>query len=64
MTKKQDSILKYLFEGHTIGDIAEYFDANRVSTYRILDRIVEKIVEKNDENWSKMIKDKNKHNIK
>lgn len=61
MTKKQDSILKYLFEGHTISDITEYFDANRVSTYRILDRIVEKIVDKNDENWSKVMQNKIKN---
>jgi predicted DNA-binding protein YlxM (UPF0122 family) len=51
MTKKQESTLKYLFDGHTIGDIAEYYKVNRVSAYRVLDRIVDKIVEKNDEDW-------------
>lgn len=51
MTNKQSTILKYLFDGHTINDIAEYFGGNRVSTYRVLDRIVDKIVEKNNDSW-------------
>ena len=51
LTNKQKIILKMFYDGHSVNDIAELTKGNRVSTYRVLDRIVDKIVEENNENW-------------
>jgi hypothetical protein len=51
LTKKQSAILEMLYEGNTIKDISELTSINRVSTYRVLDRIVGKVVEANNEDW-------------
>jgi hypothetical protein len=44
-------LLELVFEGHTISDIIKHYNYPQKTAYRILDRIVEKIVEENNASW-------------
>lgn len=48
---KDKDFLRLIFEGNTIGDIIEDHKYPRRTAYRMLDRIVEKITDDNDEAW-------------
>lgn len=51
LTIHQRKIVNLLFEGYTVKDISEIFDENKRSIYNVLDRIVERIVSENNEDW-------------
>lgn len=51
LTKRQEKLLEILFEGNTTQDAGEILGLKRNSTFEMLDRIVCKIVETNNELW-------------
>ena len=52
LTKKQDKLIKLLYQGYTIEDSRKELELkSRVATYEMLDRIVNKIVATNNESW-------------
>lgn len=50
-----------LFEGHKVGDVISLKEHNypRRTAYRILDRVIEKVVELNKEDWKKVMQSQN-----
>ncbi|GIN66357.1 hypothetical protein FKN04_12510 [Bacillus glycinifermentans] len=54
--EKDIQFLRLLFDGHSVSDIIENFDYPRKTAYRTLDRIVTKIIDANDDDWSKSMK--------
>jgi hypothetical protein len=50
---KDAKLLELVFEGNSIPDIIKHYDYPQKTAYRILDRIVEKIVEENNILWKK-----------
>lgn len=58
MKDKDREFLRLIFEGNSVGDIIEDYDFPRRTAYRTLDRIVERIVDSNDEAWSDVMKTK------
>lgn len=57
LTKKQMKLLKLLYDGHTLDDARKIMKLKRMaSTYEMLDRIVERIVQTNNKNWRKTMK--------
>lgn len=55
--EKELKLLRYLFEGYTLGDIIEHLKLyKRRTAYRTYNRIIEKIIKINNENWKKTVK--------
>lgn len=51
LTEKQDTLLKLLYEGHTVNDACQILNKHRSVVQRNFDRIVERIVSTNNEMW-------------
>lgn len=51
LTERQNKLLEILYEGNTRQDASEILGLNRKGIYRMLDRIVDKIVDTNNELW-------------
>ena len=51
MKEKDRLFLDLLFQGNKVGDIIKYHNYPRMTAYRILERIVEKVVEINKDDW-------------
>lgn len=52
---KDQEFLRLIFEGHEISDIIELYNFPRMTAYRTLNRIVEKIVTENHNSWKRAI---------
>lgn len=56
---KDKKFLNLIFEGHTLPDIIEmYDDYPKKTAYRILDKIIERTLEANLNDWTKCLKHK------
>lgn len=51
LKEKEEIFLKLIFEGHTISDIIRIYKYPRKTAYRMLDRIVSKVVKINNDDW-------------
>lgn len=52
---KERKLLELLFEGNSISDIINLYGYAQRTAYRILDRIVMKVVEENKKDWMRFI---------
>lgn len=55
LTQKQSKLITLLYEGNTVSDVTDILNTDRVSVKEMLDRIICKIVEKNNEKWYYMM---------
>lgn len=53
--EKQLRLLELLFEGNTIADSVNHYNYPKKTAYRMVDKIVDSIVEKSNYNWKKSI---------
>lgn len=51
LKEKDRQFLELMFEGYSISDIVEMYDYTRMTAYRTLDRLVNRIVRENNERW-------------
>lgn len=59
LKEKESRMLELIFEGNTISDIVNNYDYAKKSAYRIFNRIVEKVVEENYNDWLFVMKKNN-----
>lgn len=52
---KEMKLMELLFEGNTMSDVIEYYGYPKKTAYRVLNRIVEKIVNANNEDWREVM---------
>ena len=55
---KESKLLELVFEGNTISDIVNNYDYPKKTAYRIFNKIVEKVVNKNYDNWLAVMNNK------
>lgn len=53
---KDKEFLRLIFEGHSVTDIIDTYEYPKKTAYRTLDRIVDKIVEANNDDWKRVMR--------
>lgn len=53
---REKVMLKLLFDGNEISDVINEYGYPRKTAYRMFNRIVEKIVNQNNEDWQRVVK--------
>lgn len=56
LKEREDKLLKLVFDGNSIADIINDYGYPKKTAYRILNRIVDKVVEENFSDWKKVAK--------
>lgn len=58
LKENESKLLELIFEGNTIADVIKHHDYPKKTAYRIVDRIVDKIVVENNSGWREVMEKK------